>query len=102
MKNLIRKLAGRKGKEEITIDKIWASMDRIENENRQRKQQAEDVLYQRAVQVVLEARNARNTFLRYKLKIGRWRATKFIERMTDEGVLGPHKGGNIPREILKE
>ncbi len=56
-------------------------------------------LYQQAVQIVLRDRKASTSYIQRRLQIGYNRAASLMERMEDEGVVGPanHAG---KREIL--
>ncbi len=56
-------------------------------------------LYQRAVQIVLRDKKASTSYVQRRLKIGYNRAASLIERMEEEGIVGPanHVG---KREIL--
>ena len=58
-------------------------------------------LYQQAVQVVMRDKKASTSYIQRRLQIGYNRAASLIERMENEGVVGPanHAG---KREILVE
>ena len=58
-----------------------------------------DPLYDQAVQIVAETRQASASFLQRRLSIGFNRAARIIEQMEREGVVGPQKGRK-PREVL--
>ncbi|MDP2621801.1 MAG: DNA translocase FtsK 4TM domain-containing protein [Hyphomicrobiales bacterium] len=60
-----------------------------------------DDLYQQAVEVVLRDRKASTSYIQRRLSIGYNRAATIIERMEEEGIVGPanHAG---KREILLE
>ncbi len=58
-----------------------------------------DPLYDQAVQIVAETRQASASFLQRRLSIGFNRAARIIEQMEREGVVGPQKGQK-PREVL--
>lgn len=59
-----------------------------------------DVLYDDAVQVVVEAGQASVSFLQRKLGIGYGRAARIIDTMAARGIIGPSRGPNKPRDIL--
>lgn len=59
-----------------------------------------DELYDRALRIVAETRKASISFLQRKLKIGYNSAARLVERMEDEGVVGPSDGTSRPREIF--
>lgn len=58
-----------------------------------------DELYDEAVRVVLETRQASVSVLQRKLRLGYGRAARIIDMMEQEGVVGPFQGAR-PREIL--
>ncbi len=58
-----------------------------------------DDLYDQAVRIVAETRQASASFLQRRLNIGFNRAARIIEQMEREGVVGPQKGQK-PREVL--
>ncbi len=58
-----------------------------------------DPLYDQAVQIVAETRQASASFLQRRMSIGFNRAARIIEQMEREGVVGPQKGQK-PREVL--
>jgi len=59
-----------------------------------------DELYDRAVKIVAETRNASISFLQRKLKIGYNRSARIIEKMEEEGIVGPSDGTSRPREVF--
>ncbi|TNF29168.1 MAG: hypothetical protein EP329_16335 [Deltaproteobacteria bacterium] len=61
-----------------------------------------DDLYDRAVRIVAETRNASISFLQRKLKIGYNRSARIIEKMEEEGIVGPSDGTSRPREVFIE
>ncbi|GIQ68581.1 hypothetical protein XYCOK13_14050 [Xylanibacillus composti] len=62
-------------------------------------QEAEDELYDQAVQVVLEAKQASVSLLQRRMRIGYTRAARLIDAMEAKGVVGPYEGSK-PREVL--
>ena len=58
-----------------------------------------DELYDQAVRMVTESRQASISLVQRRLRIGYNRAARLIERMEKEGVVGPADGSK-PREIL--
>jgi S-DNA-T family DNA segregation ATPase FtsK/SpoIIIE len=60
-----------------------------------------DILYDEAVRLVVENREASTTWLQRKLAIGYARAAKLIDEMEEEGIVGPAVGSK-PRPVLVE
>ncbi len=58
-----------------------------------------DELYDKAVALVAETRQASISMIQRRLQIGYNRAARMIERMEQEGVVGPSRGSK-PREVL--
>lgn len=58
-----------------------------------------DELYDQAIAIVAESRNASISYLQRRLKVGYNRAARMIEQMEVEGVIGPQVGSK-PREIF--
>nr|WP_320132410.1 DNA translocase FtsK 4TM domain-containing protein [uncultured Holophaga sp.] len=61
-----------------------------------------DDIYDRAVAVVRRERKASTSLLQRKLNIGYGRAARLIDRMEEEGLIGPDRGASKPREVLVE
>ncbi len=59
-----------------------------------------DDIYDRAVAVVRRERKASTSLLQRKLNIGYGRAARMIDRMEEEGIIGPDRGAGKPREVL--
>ncbi|MEM7410630.1 MAG: DNA translocase FtsK 4TM domain-containing protein [Myxococcota bacterium] len=74
---------------------------RIDVETEERGEEDEDVdeMYDRAVQIVAETRNASISYVQRRLKIGYNRAARIVEHMEREGVVGPQMGTK-PREVF--
>lgn len=62
------------------------------------RQMEKDEVYDEAVQVVLETRQASVSVLQRKLRLGYGRAARIIDMMEQEGIVGPYQGSK-PREI---
>lgn len=58
-----------------------------------------DEIYNEAVRVILETRQASVSILQRRLGLGYTRAARIIDMMEQEGILGPYQGSK-PREIL--
>ncbi|WNQ13789.1 DNA translocase FtsK [Paenibacillus aurantius] len=59
----------------------------------------EDELYDQAVQIVLEAKQASVSLLQRRMRVGYTRAARLIDTMEAKGVVGPYEGSK-PREVL--
>ncbi len=59
----------------------------------------EDDLFPQAVTIVLESGRASTTLLQRRLSIGYTRASRLMDIMGDQGIVGPFRGSK-PREIL--
>ncbi len=57
-----------------------------------------DEMFDRAIAVVTDSRNASISYLQRRLKVGYNRAARMIEQMENEGMIGPQVGTK-PREI---
>jgi DNA segregation ATPase FtsK/SpoIIIE, S-DNA-T family len=58
-----------------------------------------DALYDQAVAIVAETRQASVSFIQRRLQIGYNRAARMVEQMEREGIVGPANGIK-PREVL--
>jgi S-DNA-T family DNA segregation ATPase FtsK/SpoIIIE len=58
-----------------------------------------DALYDEAMRLILHTGQASASYLQRKLKLGYARASRIIDQLEQEGVLGPSEGSK-PREIL--
>jgi len=59
-----------------------------------------DDIYVRALAVVKRERKASTSLLQRKLNLGYGRAARLIDRMEEEGIVGPDRGAGKPREVL--
>ncbi len=60
----------------------------------------EDELLQEAIKVVSEQKRASVSLLQRRLRIGYSRASRLIDLMEQEGIVGPSPGGSRPRDVL--
>lgn len=58
-----------------------------------------DELYDQAVQIILDAKQASVSLLQRRMRIGYTRAARLIDSMESLGVVGPYEGSK-PREVL--
>ena len=61
---------------------------------------ADDELFNEAVEVVVKAGKASTSLLQRRLRVGYARAARLIEALEEQGVIGPADGSR-PREVLK-
>ncbi|MDZ7786569.1 MAG: DNA translocase FtsK 4TM domain-containing protein [Candidatus Saccharibacteria bacterium] len=60
---------------------------------------ADDDMYKDAVQVVVDGNKASTSMLQRRLRIGYGRASRLIETMEEQGIIGPADGSR-PRDVL--
>jgi S-DNA-T family DNA segregation ATPase FtsK/SpoIIIE len=58
-----------------------------------------DEVYEQAVRLILETRQASVSVLQRRLGLGYTRAARLIDMMEDEGIVGPYQGSK-PRDLL--
>ncbi|MCL5019522.1 MAG: DNA translocase FtsK [Patescibacteria group bacterium] len=63
------------------------------------RQLEKDELYDEAVRIILESKQASVSILQRRLGLGYTRAARIIDFMEQEGIVGPYRGSK-PREIL--
>lgn len=63
------------------------------------EEEYEDELYDQAVQVVIEAKQASVSLLQRRMRVGYARAARLIDALEAKGVVGPYEGSK-PREVL--
>ena len=59
----------------------------------------DDEMYERAKEVVTETGKASTSFIQRKLGVGYSRATKLMDTLEEQGVIGPENGSS-PREVI--
>jgi S-DNA-T family DNA segregation ATPase FtsK/SpoIIIE len=59
-----------------------------------------DELWDEAVKIVTDSRQASISMVQRRLRVGYNRAARMIERMELEGIVGPSDGSGKPREVL--
>ena len=70
-----------------------------ESEHREARGEDTDELYDRALEIVAESRNASISYIQRRLKVGYNRAARMIEQMENEGIVGRQEGTR-PRDIF--
>ena len=59
----------------------------------------EDPLYEKALEIVLQAGKASASYIQRRLKIGYNRAARLVEEMEARGIVGPANGSK-PRDVI--
>jgi S-DNA-T family DNA segregation ATPase FtsK/SpoIIIE len=59
-----------------------------------------DELWDEALKIVTDSRQASISMLQRRLRVGYNRAARMIERMEQDGIVGPSDGSGKPREVL--
>jgi S-DNA-T family DNA segregation ATPase FtsK/SpoIIIE len=71
---------------------------REEAEDGQSRDDDVDEMYDRAIAIVADTRNASISYIQRRLKVGYNRAARMIEQMEADGIVGPQEGTK-PREV---
>lgn len=71
----------------------------VEEHRKQKKEQVDAELAKQAIQIIKETRRATLSILQRRLHIGQNRASRIMDRLEENGIVGP-ANGNEPREIL--
>jgi S-DNA-T family DNA segregation ATPase FtsK/SpoIIIE len=76
------------------------TLTRLKEESEAQETRGEDVdeMYDQAIRIVAETRNASISYLQRRLKVGYNRAARMIEQMENDGIVGP-QDGTKPREV---
>lgn len=75
---------------------LWEDVAPREDEEESER----DEMYERALEVLRETKRASVSLLQRRLRIGYTRASRLIERMEQEGIVGPPEGGTQTRKVL--
>jgi S-DNA-T family DNA segregation ATPase FtsK/SpoIIIE len=70
----------------------------VESEDAEARDEDTDEMYDQAVRIVAETRNASISYIQRRLKVGYNRAARMVEQMEAEGVVGPQIGTR-PRDV---
>jgi S-DNA-T family DNA segregation ATPase FtsK/SpoIIIE len=70
----------------------------VESEDAETRDEDTDEMYDQAVRIVAETRNASISYIQRRLKVGYNRAARMVEQMEAEGVVGPQLGTR-PRDV---
>ena len=80
-------------------DEIFVDDEDEENPEPGLFDEGSDPLYQKALDIVIEAGKASASYIQRRLKIGYNRAARLVEEMEARGIVGPANGAK-PREII--
>ncbi|MFS1513139.1 DNA translocase FtsK 4TM domain-containing protein [Chengkuizengella sp. SCS-71B] len=69
------------------------------NEMEEEEAEPKDELFDQAVQIIIEAKQASVSLLQRKMRIGYTRAARLIDSMEAKGFVGPYEGSK-PREVI--
>jgi S-DNA-T family DNA segregation ATPase FtsK/SpoIIIE len=74
---------------------------KMKEESEAKEERGEDVdeMYDRAIAIVAETRNASISYIQRRLKVGYNRAARMVEQMEQDGIVGP-QDGTKPREVF--
>jgi S-DNA-T family DNA segregation ATPase FtsK/SpoIIIE len=77
------------------------TLTRLRDEAEAKEIRGDDVddMYDRALEIIAESRNASISYLQRRLKVGYNRAARMIEQMEADGVVGPQEGTR-PRDVF--
>jgi len=89
----------RQGKPQYAFDLLESADE--DGEDPGYEEDLNDVLYDQAVALVTESRQASISWVQRRLRVGYNRAARMIERMEREGVVSPSDGGR-PREVIAQ
>ena len=84
---------------EYIDDEIFVDDEDEENPEPGLFDEGDDPLYQKALDIVVEAGKASASYIQRRLKIGYNRAARLVEEMEARGIVGPANGSK-PREII--
>lgn len=100
VENVVNAVKDNWGEPEYIDDEIFIDDDEDDdgqislfNEN------GEDPLYEKALEIVMQAGKASASYIQRRLKIGYNRAARLVEEMEERGIVGPANGSK-PREII--
>lgn len=86
------------GEPDYIDEEIFVDDDEDDNEP-QLFVEGDDPLYEKALEIVLQAGKASASYIQRRLKIGYNRAARLVEEMEERGIVGPANGSK-PRDII--
>lgn len=82
------------------IERLAASKDKKKSSGSEQDGPADvDENFEKAIDVVVEAGQASTTLLQKKLKLGYARASRIMDELEENGIIGPYEGSK-PRKVL--
>ena len=88
------------GEPEYIDDEIFVPDDDDEESDQMTFSKGNDPLYDRALDIVVQAGKASASYIQRRLKIGYNRAARLVEGMEERGIVGPAQGSK-PRELIQ-
>ncbi len=90
------------GEPEYIDDEIFVDDEDVESSDQMslfNPEGGEDPLYEKALEIVVQAGKASASYIQRRLKIGYNRAARLVEEMEERGIVGPANGSK-PRELI--
>lgn len=87
------------GEPDYIDDEIFIDDDDDEESEPSYQSEGEDPLYDKALDIVIQAGKASASYIQRRLKIGYNRAARLVEEMEARGIVGSANGSK-PREII--
>ena len=87
------------GEPDYIDDEMFSDDEEEESSSNDDFSDGGDVLYDQALQIVLQSGKASASYIQRRLKIGYNRAARLVEEMEARGIVGPANGSK-PREII--
>ncbi|MBP5157861.1 MAG: DNA translocase FtsK, partial [Treponema sp.] len=88
------------GEPEYIDDEIFVPDDDDDEADQMAFSDGNDPLYDRALDIVVQAGKASASYIQRRLKIGYNRAARLVEEMEERGIVGPAQGSK-PRELIQ-
>ncbi len=88
------------GEPEYIDDEIFVPDDDEDETEQLSFSEGNDPLYDRALDIVVQAGKASASYIQRRLKIGYNRAARLVEEMEERGIVGPAQGSK-PRELIQ-
>ena len=93
-----------KQQQQAQYDEIFTNLEvqkeEISNDDTDTKEAAGDNLYDEITDLVIKTQKASASLLQRKFKIGYNKAATMIDKLEEDGIIGPATGNSKPREVL--